>query len=194
LILCLQVQKIRAHLAAYPALIDQYQRKDAAFPDQAVRWLEEAEKLMAMLQLPDSTELASLRSRVLKAEDSLHVDEDSPMRAKLRRARNAAAAESLERAESILRGRVMSAEDRLKGFEDKLCEGMTAFLLQNQLPPMIGTRHTWLLHVWSAVGQFSATRPLSLYLASALSQIDRTYIMDNVLTRVATLDAPVPTE
>jgi len=190
LIFCFQIEKIRAHLVSYPALIDQYRRKESTFPDHAVAWIEEAEKLMSMLQLPDSTELSSLRGRVLKVEDSLRTGDEPPSRAAIRRAGNAAAADSLERAEAILRGRLTAAEDRLRMFEDKLCEGMTAFLLQNALPPMGGSRHGWLVRVWSQFAQFSATRPLSLYLAASLAEVDRCYIMENVLNRVATLDAP----
>ena len=193
LILCLQTQRLRAQLASYPALIDEYQRRETEFPEHAIGWIEAAEKLMAMLQLPDSTELASLRGRILKVEDNLASGEGSTVsRTTIRRARNAAAADSLERAESVLRGRLLGAEERLKQFEDKLCEGMTAFLLQNTLVPQGGGRQEWLLQVWAQFAQFPATRPLSLYLASALAQVDRCFILDNVLQRVATLDRPHP--
>jgi hypothetical protein len=194
MIFCLQIGKLRAQLETYPGLIDLYQRKDPAFPDRAVKWLEEAEKLMAMLQLPDSSELSSLRARILKAEDDFPAVGEPPSRAAVRRTRNAAAADALGRAESILRGRLVAAEDRLRMFEDKLCEGMTAFLLQNTLAPVNGGRQGWLLQVWSQFAQFGATRPLSIYLASSLSQLDRCHIMDGVLTRVATLDAPHPVQ
>lgn len=188
MILCVQIENIRVCLNSFAPLMDRYQRGEVNFPDDALKWLEEAEKTMSALRLPDGAEMSSLRGRILKAADALATDDAKPPRSAVRRARNAAAADALDRAEAILRNRLLTAEERLKLFEDKLCEGMTAFLLQNLLPDTVAPHQTWLLLVWDRLRQFQATRPLTLYLAVSLSQVDRSFILDRVLSRSATSD------
>lgn len=190
MVLCMQVEKIRRCLEAVPPLMDRYQRKEVSFPDHVIKWLEDAEKNIASLRLPQVSELATLRGNVLKVEDSLSSGDDRPSRSSVRRASNSTAADSLSRAESILRYQLNTAEDKLKQFEDKLCEGMTAFLLQNTLPPMAGmSRQTWLLYVWEDIRRFQATRPLALYLATSLTQVDRCFILDEILNRMSDWNA-----
>jgi hypothetical protein len=186
----MQVEKIRRCLEAVPPLMDRYQRKEVSFPDHVIKWLEDAEKNIASLRLPQVSELATLRGNVLKVEDSLSSGDDRPSRSSVRRASNSTAADCLSRAESILRDQLNTAEDKLKQFEDKLCEGMTAFLLQNTLPPMAGmSRQTWLLYVWEDIRRFQATRPLALYLATSLTQVDRCFILDEILNRMSDWNA-----
>lgn len=192
MILCLQFEKIGACLSALAPVMDRYQLGEVTFPDHALKWLEEAEKTLSSLRLPDGAEMSALRGRILKAADSLPAEDAKPARSAVRRARNASAADALERAEAILRGRLLAAEERLKLFEDKLCEGITAFLLQNTLPDKVPAHQTWLLLVWNEIRQFQATRPLALYLAASLSQVDRCFILDRVLSRVATLQPTAP--
>ena len=186
MILCVEIEKISAHLTSFSPLMDQYQKGDIKFSDNALKWLEKSEEIMSSLRLPEGSEMSTLRGRILKAKDSLHKKggETKPSQSKIRRARNLASAEALDRAEAILRNRILSAEERLKVFEDKLCEGITAFLVQNQLPESITPRQTWLLLVWKHLCQFQATRPLTLYLAASLSQPDRIVILDKVLSRI----------
>jgi len=181
----MQLEKIGAVLKTLAPLMDRYQQGDVSFPDHALKWLEEAEKTMSTLHLPDGAEMSTLRGRILKAPDALPAEDGPPLRSSVRRARNASAADALDRAEAVLRGRLLGAEERLKMFEDKLCEGMTAFLLQNQLPEMMTSRQAWLGEVWHDIHQFSATRPLAIYLAASLSKVDRLYILDRVLGRMA---------
>lgn len=193
MILCNQIAKITGCLGALPSLMDRYQRGEVGFPDYVLKWLEEVERTMSALQLPDGAEMSSLRGRILKAADALPTaGVAKPSRSAVRRARNASAAEALDRAEAVLRGRLAAAEERLNLFEDKLCEGMTAFLLQNTLPDKESPHQNWLLLVWNGFARFQATRPLALYLAASLSQADRLYILDRVLSRVATLELPPP--
>lgn len=184
MILCVQLEKLGAQLGTLSPLLDRYQRADPLFADLALKWLEEAEKAMGTLRLPEGAEMSALRGRILKAADSLPAEENRPSRVAMRRARDAAAAEALERAESILRRRVLAAEERLKFFEEKLCEGLTAFLLQNDLPARGPAHQVWLLRIWEAFRQFQATRPLAVYMAASLSSTDRCYLLDQVLERV----------
>jgi len=138
---------------------------------------------MSMLRLPDGAEMSALRGRILKAPDALPTNDGRPKRTAVRRARNAAAAETLERAEAILRRRVFDAEERLRHFEDKLCESLTAFVLQNSLPVKTAPHQVWLNEIWSRFKQFQATRPLAIYIAASLTNVDRSYILDRVLSR-----------
>jgi hypothetical protein len=185
MILCVLVDQLGSCLSTLAPLIDRYQKGDPSFPDDALKWLEGAEKTMGMLRLPESAELSALRGRILKASDALPADGGRPKRTAVRRARNAAAAEALERAEAILRRRLLDAEERLRQFEDKLCEGITAFLLQNVLPGKTLARQAWLSQIWTSFQKFQATRPLAIYIAASLSKVDRSYILDRVIARVA---------
>jgi hypothetical protein len=193
MIFCVQLEKLGAQLATLSPLFGRYQRSDPLFAEGALQWLEEAEKAMSTLRLPEGAEMSALRGRILKAPDALPAGESRPTRAALRRARDSAAAEALERAESILRRRVLAAEERLKFFEEKLCEGVTAFLMQNELPPRGPAHQAWLLRVWESFRQFAATRPLAVYMAASLASTDRCYLLDQVLARVLeTTAVPAP--
>lgn len=142
---------------------------------------------MSALRLPEGAELSVLRGRIIQVQDRIvRTDPGQSLRSQVRRGRNTAAAEALGRAEEILRRRVQAAEERLKHFEDKLCEGVTAFLLQNKLPEETsgGLRQSWLNQVWNEFKQFQPTRPLALYLHTALPSVDRLYLLDAILSRM----------
>jgi len=185
MILYVRIEKLGSCLQTVASLMDRYQHGEPGFPNDTLKWLENAEKTMSMLRLAEGSEMSALRGRILKAPDALPVEDGRPKRASVRRAQNAAAAEALERAESILRRRLLEAEDRLQRFEDKLCEGITAFLLQNSLPKKTSPHEVWLNHIWKQFHQFQATRPLATYIAASLTKVDRCYILDRVLTRAA---------
>ena len=185
MILCLQIDKLSSCLSTLAPLMDHYQNGKPGFPDETLKWLENAEKTMSMLRLPDGAEISALRGRILRASDALPTDDGRPKRTAVQRARNAAAAEALERAEAILRRRLLDAEERLKQFEDKLCEGITAFLLQNSLPKRVSPHQVWLNQIWTSFNRYQATRPLAIYIAASLSQVDRSYLLDRVIARVA---------
>ena len=183
MILCVQIEKLSSCLGTLAPLIDRYQRGEPRFPDETLKWLEEAERTMSMLRLPEGAEMSALRGRILKAPDALPADDGRPKRTAAQRARNAAAAEALERAEAILRRRLCEAEERLRHFEDKLCEGITAFLLQNALSEETSPHQVWLNQIWTRFKQFQATRPLAIYMGASLTKVDRSYILDRVLAR-----------
>ena len=185
MILCVQIDKLDSCLKTLAPLMDGYQNGKPSFPDDTLKWLEGAEKTMGMLRLPEGAEMSVLRGRITKATDALPADDGRPKRAAIRRARNAAAAEALERAEAIMRRRLLDAEERLKHFEDKLCEGITAFLLQNSLPEKAASNQAWLNQIWGRFNRFQATRPLAIYIAASLTKVDRNYILDRVLARAA---------
>lgn len=183
MILAVNIEKLTSHLSTLAPLIDKYQFGEPSFADDALKWLEEAEKIMSQLRLPEGSEMSALRSRIIRATDVSTLDNKST-RSHLRKARNAAAAEALDRAESIMRGRLLTSEERLKFFEEKLCEGMTALLLQTPLPEKRGSYMEWLNLVWNTLKQEQSTRPLTLYITASLTPFDRSLILDRVLSRV----------
>lgn len=184
MILSIQIEKFSSFLSTLAPLIDQYQRGELGFADDALKWLEEAEKTMSMLRLPEGAEMSALRGRIIKTADVLTNQEGHTTRSALRRARNAAAAEALERAESIMRNRLLEAEERLKLFDEKLCEGMTAFILQTPLPEKTLPHMEWLNKIWNQLRQEQSTRPLALYISASLNSIDRSFILNRVLNRI----------
>jgi hypothetical protein len=183
MILAVHLDKLAFHLSNLAPLIDQYQYGEPDFADNALKWLEEAEKIMSQLRLPEGSEMSALRSRIIKAVD-VSALESKATRSNLRKARNVAAAEALERAESIMRSRLLTAEERLRFFEEKLCEGMTALLLQTPLPEKKGSYTEWLNLVWDHLRQEKSTLPLVLYITASLTPYDRSLILDRVLSRV----------
>jgi hypothetical protein len=184
MILSVQIEKLGSYLGTLAPLMDKYQRGELSFPDDALKWLEEAEKTMSRLRLPEGAEMSALRGRILKAADVSTGPESHLTRSAIRRARNAAAAEALERAEAILRSRLLAAEERLRLFEDKLCEGMTALMLQTPLPEKTLPHMERLNRVWNLLRQQQSTRPLALYLAASLTAFDRSFILDRVLSHL----------
>lgn len=182
--LSVQIGKLRPNLDQLPTLLDLYQRGEPRFPDEALAWLSDVEKTMASVRVRNVSEFPVLRSRILKAADALHNREEKPSRSLVRSARNVAAAEALERAEEIIRGVITTNEERLQKFEDKLCEGITALALLTPLPPRIGTTTHWLSQIWRLLRSQDSTRPLATYLGTALSTIDRQFILEAVLSRL----------
>lgn len=182
--LCFEVQKLSQELETLGPLMDLYQAGDYAFPEHSLKWLADAEKTLSSLRVPEGAELATLRGRILKVADTFAATEGQGKRSQLQRARNAAAADALDRAETILRNRLLTAEERLRLFEEKLCEGMTALLLQTSLPEKCKPRNEWLNRVWDLLRTQPPTRPLATYLAASLGTIDRSYLLHRVLCRL----------
>lgn len=190
MMLSVQIEKIGPHLQALTPLLDAYQRGDPGFPDDALKWLGEVEKTMASLRLRDGSELSSLRGRIIRAADSLNAGDERPTRSQVKSARNHAAAEALERAEAILRGVTRASEERLQRFEDKLCEGVTALALLVDIPARNGSTVQWLEAVWRLMRAQDSTRPLAIYLGASLTTVDRLFLMEAVLGRLAASERP----
>lgn len=180
----MQVQELTEQLTTISPLVDLYKKGDATFPDKVIDWLEKTEKKMSQLHLAEGSEMSSLRSRILKSNDVLRTGSDKPTRSELRKSKNAESASSLERGEEILRSRLLNSEERLKEFENKLCEGMTAFLLENTLPSNQGDHTQWIKQIWAMFAQQASTKAMAIYLSASLSSYDRSYILSKVITRV----------
>jgi hypothetical protein len=192
--LSLRIEQLRGHLAGLAPLIDAYERGDLDFSERALRWLNEAEQIMARLRLPEGAEMSSLRSSITKAPDDLG-DRADGMRASRHarmRAKNSATADALSRAESVMRGIVMESRSRLEEYEGKLVEAVTAAVLVGALPlPPFNPREAWLRHVWQALTEYEPTRPTTVYLASALNGVDRLWLLDEIFSRLLDTELPV---
>jgi hypothetical protein len=169
-------------------LIDLYKKGDSTFPAQVIVWLEKTEEVMSRLHLTEGGEMSVLRSRVLKFADVYRANDEKPTQSAIRKGKNAEAATVVERAEEIIRTAIVNSEDRLLQFENKLCEGMTAFLLENSLPPNRRSYMDWLNQIWSMIKTQPSTRALAMYINASLVSYDRTYILDKVIARLAEED------
>jgi hypothetical protein len=192
--LALRIERLRELLAELGPLVDGYETGDAEFPERSLAWLGRAEKVMAELRLPECAELASLRGAITKSANELpdRVDGGRASRRSRQRARSAAAADALERAESIMRERMLDAERELHEYEGKLVEAITAAVLIGIVPlPPRTPREPWLAQVWTALAQHEATRPTTIYLASTLHGVDRLWLLDAIFNRLFDTELPV---
>ena len=92
-----------------------------------------------------------------------------------------AAQDALDEASRLLAQRVRQAEDTLRAFEEKVCEGVTAFLLQNPVPE--GAQLT-AAALWQGMRECDATRALVLYMETSLGHQDREYLIWRTCSKV----------
>lgn len=181
---CIVLAKGEEILSRVNFLINLYQNGDMSFPLKTLRWLEEAEKGMSEMKIPEGAEMSSLRGSIIKVEDKMKAEDKMVKRSEIKAAVNNAAAEAISRTEEILRERMLESEAILKEFQNKLCEGMTAFLLQNEIPQKGVSYNNWLNLIWNMMCDQQATKPLTLYIKSSLSSFDRYYILNNIMRNV----------
>ncbi|MDX8377625.1 MAG: hypothetical protein R8L53_06335 [Mariprofundales bacterium] len=189
----IQIEKLSCQLIKVTAVIDLYAKNDVSFPFAALKWIEDAEKLMASLRLPDSAQLAILRGKLLAIEDSCNDSDGRKLpRSEIRRAMGAQSAAVLEDGTALLQHRRQLAQDKIDHFSTKLEEAMTAAALSSIIPiPETEPRQAWLELVWRQLAAFQATRPTAVYVSTSLIAIDRLYILDQILTRMMSKQLPV---
>jgi hypothetical protein len=188
-----RLQMIDTHLATLAPLIDVYAKGDPNFVPRVLAWLEESEKMMSRLHLPEGAEMSSLRGQILKAADTAKDEEGRPTRRAIRHAQNAAAADALTRTEALLQARAREAEQKLEHYEEKLVQAVTAAgLIKGTIPPPTGeSREKWLRQIWANLTRHDALRPTTMYLASALTAADRLVLLDRIMSRLLEPDLPV---
>ena len=170
------------HLARLSDLATQYRRDAPAWPDAAEKWLEEAEKRLAQFRFPDAGLIAAARGGISKAVDSAKNTEQATRR-QADRAGRAAAWEAVQEAARLLEQRAGQAEEKLRAFEDKLCEGLTAYFLQHPTPE---DQPQTPEDIWLGLKRWDSTKPLSLYVEASLASHDRTYLLRRILERFQT--------
>ncbi len=186
MILCLRVERLSERLQGLGGVIDRYERGDPDFAEAAIAWLRATESLMAGLRAREAGELAVLRGGITRSgERALQAEGERVPRGALRRARAVAAAEALERAGALVQQLVGEAEGRLRHFEGKLIEAITAGVLVGLVTARGEvSQERWLALTWRRLAEHQATRPTAVYIASALHAPDRLYILDRVLARL----------
>ena len=187
MLLAMRVENIGDRLRGLGAVVDRYERGDPEFPEAAIAWLRGCEQLLLGLRLREGAELATLRGSIARAGERGAIDdpERTSRRGAARRARAVAAAEALERAGAILQQAATEAESRLRHFESKLTEALTAAVLVGLVSyPPEEPRERWLALIWQRLAGHQATRPTAVYLAAALHAPDRLYVLDHVLSRL----------
>ena len=188
---CMVIENIGSYLETLGGVIDLYADGDFSFPDAAGEWLSGAEEVMSKLRLPDGARLAALRGKILAAGDNTKDPDGYFSRSLSRKAREVAAAESLEIAEEVMRGSLQSSREQLEHFRSKLAEAITAAALSNVIPlPETTPRQVWLNQVWAAFAAFQATRPSAIYIAASLTITDRIYLLDQVMNHLLNNQMP----
>tara|TARA_B110000908_G_scaffold59738_1_gene72486 strand:- start:399 stop:977 length:579 start_codon:yes stop_codon:yes gene_type:complete len=179
------IEELKKRSKLVPFLIDMYKKGDSNFSRHVIEWLEKNEEIMSKLHLSEGGEMSVLRSRILKFTDVYRPADERLTQSALRKGKNAETASVVERAEEIIRIAIQESEERLLQFENKLCEGMTAFLLENELPPQGRNYMGWLNQIWQMIKAQGSTRALAMYISASLVAYDRTYILDKVISRLS---------
>lgn len=188
MLLAMRVERLSERLRELGAVVDRYERGDPDFAGAAIAWLRATEQLLLSLRTREGAELSTLRASITKAGERCGLDDPEHVarRSVVRRARAVAAAEALERAGAILQQTSTDDEARLRHFESKLIEALTAGVLVGLVPfPPEEPRERWLALIWQRLAGHQATRPTAVYLTAALHAPDRLYVLDRVITRLA---------
>lgn len=188
---CIRMEKLQRHLQSLAPLINEYWRNDNDFVEDGKKWLQESEQVMQELRLPEGAEMSGLRSSIERAADSVQSIDGIISRKSIRRAQNAATSISLERAEEILRNRLLEADKILNQFEEKLIEAVTAGVIVGIVRPTNESGERWLQKLWTALSQYEATRPTMVYLSASLISTDRIYLLERVTSRLFDTTCPI---
>ncbi|MEZ4453345.1 MAG: hypothetical protein R3B09_28030 [Nannocystaceae bacterium] len=189
--LALRVDRLSARLRELGAVVDRYERGDPGFADAALAWLRGAEEALGGRGMPEAAELAAQRAAIVRATERAALGDPERGR-NVRRSRAVAAAEALERASATLQPLVAEAEGRLRHFEQKLVEAITAGALVGLVEgPGARPREAWVRATWGRLAEHPATRPTALYLAAALRAPDRLVVLGRILDRLAAPELPV---
>jgi hypothetical protein len=169
-----------AHLEQLSGIASLYRENALTWMPQAERWLEEAETHMARFRFPEVGLIAAARGGLSKASDTFQSGERHSRRQE-EKARNAAAWTAVQEASGLLTTRTRQAEDKLQVFDDKLCEGLTAYFLHH--PAEEGGVRPNPAGLWRGLKEFEATRALALYVEASLAAQDREYLLERIVSR-----------
>lgn len=169
-----------AHLEKLSGLASLYRQSSPLWLPQAEQWLEEAETHMARFRFPEVGLIAAARGGIAKATDALQPGEQHSRR-QAEKNRNAAAWAAVQETARLLTERARQSEDRLRAFEEKLCEGLTAYFLQH--PVEEGGEKPGPAELWLGLKESEATGALALYVEASLASQDREYELERILGR-----------
>ncbi len=170
---------LTAHLARLSDLAAKYRRDEPSWPNEAEKWLEEAEKHLAQFRFPDAGLIAAARGGISKAADTARAGGQSTRR-QAEKAGRATSWEAVQEAARLLEQHARQADEKLQTFEDKLCEGLTAYFLHHPAP---GETRPQAEDVWQGIKTWDSTKPLALYVEASLGMQDRLYLLHRILSR-----------
>lgn len=150
--------------------------------DLALRWLSHAQESLHKLRCPEAALLGTLRGKLAAAHDGFR---DPAIAGELppRKALRAAIAVYLGQAEEVLRRQIYAISERLDSPRQDLIKIVTVARLMGAVPPLPpdGITELWLKRVWQGLNN-EATQQMHAYLGTALPQVDRLYLLDEILS------------
>jgi hypothetical protein len=186
----MQAEKLRECLANLNNVVIRYEMGRLDFSKLALDWLSKAETQLREERRPEATEILTARTNVISSID--RSKEEGKHGTARRRAEAIAAIDAICVAETLLRKRLLTLEDEIDAYEDKLVEAVTGLTVLGHLPSMAGVgRNFWAQQVWSALETQEATRPTAIWLSTALAVPDRMFLLDRVLQRVRSSQLPI---
>ena len=98
----MQVEELEGMLLEVPSFVARYERRDPQFAEGVADWLRRAETALTNCRLPVAAQVAALRSHIVSRSRVVPADLKIRGRATPRAIRDAAAAQSMERASAII--------------------------------------------------------------------------------------------
>jgi hypothetical protein len=186
----MQAEKLRDCLARLNDVVIRYEMGQLDFAKLALEWLSKAETQLREERLPQASEVLTARTNVIASrERSMEKGIHGTAR---RRAEAIAAIDAICLGETLLRKRLLTLEDEIDAYEDKLVEAVTGLTVLGHLPPMSGIgRNVWTQQVWNALETQEATRPTAVWLSTALATPDRMFLLDRILQRLRSSQLPI---
>jgi hypothetical protein len=97
------IEELNSHLLKLPQIVEAYEIRDSTFSEMAKSWLQQAEQILVSNRLPAAGAVATLRGVVISAERGVLPSDITFITASnSRKARDAAAADALRRAEMLI--------------------------------------------------------------------------------------------
>lgn len=171
-----------AHLEKLSGPASLYRKNSPSWLPQAEYWLEEAQAHMIRFRFPEAGLIAAARGGIAKAGDAFQRGGLLSGR-QTEKARNTAAWEAVQETARLLTERARQAEDWLRAFDDKLCEGLTTYFLQHPIDVENGEK-PGPAGLWRGLKGCEATRALALYVETSLSSQDRQYLLERIVLRL----------
>ena len=183
-------ERLVEHLQAATALVDQSLRHDPDYPRRVVEWMADVEETLAQLRNPLASMVAAERARISAVEDGFREPEILRERISPRKAARATASLALGRAEAALRGEIQTIDEKFEGMRERMAQLLAVATNSHPIPlPPTDPRQAWLNTVWAGFGGNGETASLYTYLNAALAPVDRSYLLNEMLTNLLSAQA-----
>lgn len=178
-------ERIRERLRALLPVMDTCARGDPTCYDEALRWLSETQEVLKQVRCAEAGLMGTLRAKLSAARDGFR-DPAIPGSMTPRKALRATAAVYLGQAEAALREQAAALSGKLDPMKDQMAQLLAVSQLVAPFPalPPGGVDQGWLEHVWATLPQIDQTRLVRSHLNTALAQVDRLYLLDELLANL----------